>query len=437
MGRHRDKTPTNSPRPWRVARSSIIDRPARETRMYGLPRVAAILLLSSGCANEQQFRRIRTPPSVAIQSPEPLQEFRQGAGPLELSGTVVDTFDGPSRLSAAFVVDGGEPLPVEVGDDDRATLALDVDSLALGAHEIALVAVDSDGQEGSAAVEWTLLGALLPPDVLITAPLDGVVFFEGDEVSFRGQASDNNTDPDDLRFRWTSDLDGEIDGAITGGGESVAFTGSLSPGVHVVTLTVTDVDGLEGTDEVSLTVIEEVDPPQIVEAQVGDIVFSEILVNPQVVDDTLGEWIELFNTSGEVIDLDGYMFSDLDFDSYEIDDTILVEPGDYVVLCADMDPLVNGGVPCDGSFLRTELGGAGAVALGNAGDEVVLSRPDGVVIDQVVYTSTWFIPANAKGLDPLYLDADNNDDETMWCNQTSVIATGGEPGTPGQVNDPC
>jgi Lamin Tail Domain/Bacterial Ig domain len=393
----------------------------------------------SGCATENIFRRIRVPPEAAIDVPVQGQEFRLGTGVLTFTGTAADSYTPPSRLSASWMVDGGEPLEAEVGDDDAVQLTFDPRGLALGDHELVLVVVDGDDQQASAEVGWRLLGEIEAPVVLITQPLDGAVFPAGDDITLRGQATDNNTDPDALEFVWSSSLDGEIDGAVSGGGESAAFSSALSVGTHVITLQVTDVDGLVGADEVTVTVEEPAyePPPAVVEAQVGDLVFNEIQVNPEVVDDIVGEWVELYNTSGGSIDLDGYSFHDLDYDSYTLAGTVIVEPGAFVVLCASVDPLLNGGIPCDAQFNRTQYGGSGSMALGNLGDEVVLSRPDGTVIDEVVYTSSWFAAAVAKGLDPEYLSADNNDDETNWCEQDTVIASGGEPGTPGEPNDPC
>jgi hypothetical protein len=257
----------------------------------------------------------------------------------------------------------------------------------------------------------------------------------GDEITFRGVATDNNTDPNALVFTWTSSIDGDIPGAISGGGQSVLFTSGLTLGTHDVTLSVADDDGEIGTDVVAVTIREADTPP--VEAEPGDLVFSELNVNPEVVEDMYGEWVELYNTSGSTIDLAGYAFHDLDYDTYTMT-SVLVSPHSYVVLCATMDPATNGGVEtCDGSFVRTEFGGAGSMALGNNGDEVVLSRPDDVVIDQVVYDGSWFTPGVATGLDPDELDAANNDDETMWCDQTSILGLATEPGTPGFENDQC
>ena len=106
----------------------------------------------------------------------------------------------------------------------------------------------------------------------------------------------------------------------------------------------------------------------------------------------------------------------------------------FVVLCADVSPASNGGVTCDGPFKRKS---ADALALGNGSDEVILSRSDGVVIDEVFYTQDWFSIGAAIGLDPDFLSADNNDTASNWCDQTTVTTSGGEPGTPGWENDPC
>jgi hypothetical protein len=317
-------------------------------------------------------------------------------------------------------------------------LVVDPAPLAHGEHLLELVAVDSDGEEGRDEVTWILDGALEPPVVTIETPGEGEVFVAGTEITFRGSAVDNNTEPGDLSFAWASEAAGALEGAISGEGQSVLFRSDLPIGVHRISLAVTDKDGEIGQDSVTIEILGELPPePEPVPAEAGDLVFSELHVNPEVVEDMFGEWVELYNTADHVLDLDGYAFHDLDLDSYTLVGPILVDPGDYVVLCANLDAATNGGVPCDGYFLRTEFGGFGSMALGNDGDEVVLTRPDGVIIDLVEYNGTWFTPATATGLDPDELGADNNDDETMWCDQTSVITTGGEPGTPGQINDQC
>jgi len=133
------------------------------------------------------------------------------------------------------------------------------------------------------------------------------------------------------------------------------------------------------------------------------------MVNPQAVDDELGEWVELYNTASHPIDI--------------------------VMLCADLDPTVNGGVPCDGWFLRSWNGGG--LALANGPYELMLSRPDGLEIDWLYYGDTWFTTAIAHGVTQAALDAGDNDASDVWCNQTTITPPMREPRTPGFVNDPC
>ena len=115
--------------------------------------------------------------------------------------------------------------------------------------------------------------------------------------------------------------------------------------------------------------------------------------------------------------------------------TIIVPANEYVVLCAELDPSRNGGVPCDAWFYRDWEGDG--LALANGTDELVLTRADGVEIDWLQYDSDWFETAVATGVDPDSLEGGANNDGANWCSQTTVMTSGGEPGTPGIENDHC
>lgn len=386
--------------------------------------------LWAACTPEKSINRILSPPEVSIETPTPDQRVRVGDDIL-FEGTVFDTFDTVDALEISWIVDGGARFaPTErIAARNQVTLALELDGLALGPHLLQLHAVDSDGMEGITGVPFVLDGAISAPTVSIDAPDTGSLFAPGEEITFRGSATDNNTEPDDLDFAWFSDREGPRPGAISGGGQSVLFEDALSPGTHLITLQATDRDGEVGEDRIEVS-IGELEGP----AQPGDLVFSELMIDPEVVDDERGEWVELYNTAGYAIDVGGYTFRDDDLDRFELEGPLVVAPHDTIVLCAEMDRARNGGVPCDGPFMRLT---SGALALGNSGDEVILERPDGVVIDRVVYARSWFRAGVAIGLDPDEIDADNNDTESDWCDQTTVITSGGEPGTPGRTNDPC
>lgn len=388
------------------------------------------LVALAGCASDTSLKRENHAPQVEITAPAEGETFRQGGGLVELRGLASDDYDPPQSLAIDLTVDTDAPDALAADADGAFGASLSVDDLPLGEVTLTVRVTDSDGETVDERVTIVVAGPEGAPTVQITAPEEGTSYTVGETVAFSGNATDLTTAADDLVFEWSSDRDGPLDGAISGGGESALLTAGLSTGTHVVTLTATDTDGELGSDSVTVTIEAEV-----VIAEPGDVVFSEMMVNPEVVDDELGEWVELFNTSDAPVDIGGYSFRDDDIDSWTLAGPLIVAAHDYIVLCADTDPTVNGGVPCDGYFLRDWTGGG--LALANGEDELVLSRADGVDIDWLHYDDTWYTIAVGLGLDPSQLDGEVNDDPTWWCDQVTLTAPMTEPGTPGTVNDPC
>ena len=395
----------------------------------------------TGCALDQSINRIPSPPQVTLDGPDDV--VRQDSGPISFLGTVRDLHDAPGDMELQWELDDARHpgLPEVADEDGEAVAELPSAGLDVGWHELKLIAIDSDGDYGWAWAEFEVAGPGGAPSVEITAPADGAVFLAGEQITFRGLAEDAATPADELRFLWESSLDGELGDGISDEGESVLFTDLLSEGTHEITLLAEDLDGEVGQDAISI-VIGERDPDdpnddEPVDAEPGDLVLSEFMVNPGVVYDVEGEWFELYNTSGSPIEIRGYTLRDEDYDEWLIDESMVIGPGEFFLVCANTNPAENGGVTaCDAGFLRPQLPPPG-LAFGNNGDELILVRPDGVEIDRLEYDAAWVKDAKATGVDPDFLDSDNNDVLSNWCVQTSVITSGGEPGTPGQMNDHC
>ena len=72
----------------------------------------------------------------------------------------------------------------------------------------------------------------------------------------------------------------------------------LSVGTHTVTASVTDSGGLQGSDQITVTV-DAVNPAG------GDLLLSEVLYDVSGTDDGL-EWVEIFNNDTVAIDLSGF-----------------------------------------------------------------------------------------------------------------------------------
>lgn len=414
-------------------------RPETHARPVGVCTAFAlwgVALAATACGTDTKITRLEDPPQAFIDGPTTDDLFRlQGPG-IPLAGRVSDSYDLPTELDAMWILPDGTEVEVEADAAGAVALEVPVDDYETGIHTFELFVVDTDGTSGRAQGTFEIQGPLGPPTVQITVPVTESTFPSGTSITFQGTGSDLTTPADDLAFEWSSDLDGVLSGAISADGSTVVVVPQLSDGEHIITLTATDADLEQGSDAIVVTIGDDgsgtVAPVE--EAQPGDVVFSEMMVNPESVDDEIGEWIELYNTSDYSVDLAGYSFHDDDIDIWILG-TIIVPPKEYAVLCADTNPATNGGVPCDAWFQRDWEGDG--LALANGPDELVLTRADGVEIDWLYYDDSWFTIAVATGVDPDHLNGGANNDGQHWCDQTTITAPMVEPGTPGYENDHC
>jgi hypothetical protein len=163
----------------------------------------------------------------------------------------------------------------------------------------------------------------------------------------------------------------------------------------------------------------------------GDLVISEIIQNPDAVLDGDGEWFEVHNPTGADLELMGSVISDLGADSHTIASSVVVPAGGYVVLGNNADTSTNGGIPVAYEYT--------AFNLANADDEVIITNPSAVIVDQVNYDGgpTFPDPTGASmNLDPGSLSATANDLGTNWCTATNALPSG-DLGTPGAANTVC
>lgn len=147
---------------------------------------------------------------------------------------------------------------------------------------------------------------------------------------------------------------------------------------------------------------------------VTDLVITEVMYDsPEVGLDVL-EFIEIQNVGDETIDLEGVYFSK--GIEYSFPDMIL-EPGNYVVLCADAAAFqLNFGLDA----IEWTSGW-----LENTGEEIELTDPNGFIIDYFEYENESPWPLNAAGLgssitlcDPL----SDNSDPANWSDSNEFLA---------------
>ena len=109
-----------------------------------------------------------------------------------------------------------------------------------------------------------------------------------------------------------------------------------------------------------------------------ELVINEIMHNPEVSNDVDGEWIEITNISDTEINLNGFLLHDNDQDMHIIsDNNLVIHPDSFIVLGSNANSSLNGGINIDYEY--TDF------TLSNLWDEVILSHPNGMIIDEVYY----------------------------------------------------
>lgn len=170
--------------------------------------------------------------------------------------------------------------------------------------------------------------------------------------------------------------------------------------------------------------------------QVGSVLITEFLYNPVKTDDSKGEYIEIYNTTDQALDIAGWVLDDGASEVAKIapDGGVLwIEPQGFLVLGRTDDEFLNGGIPVDYVY-------GSKVSLGENVDRIRLVW-NGVVIDQVEYViGTTFPKADGRSLslDPSFFDFELNDEGEAWCptGDDHPLALG-DFGTPGEMNPEC
>ncbi len=169
----------------------------------------------------------------------------------------------------------------------------------------------------------------------------------------------------------------------------------------------------------------------------GELVITELLINPTTGDDNYCEYIEVYNAGTGSIDLSRMVTADDDSSTGAVSDTLVVAAGDYALIAksdsatwaTECATLATAFTP-DGYY-------GNSPSIANTGDPLLIKRPDGTTIDEIpTHTGgdSWSLNGDSTP------DATTNDSTGSWCESTTEIATDGthtDYGTPGAPNDSC
>ncbi len=161
-------------------------------------------------------------------------------------------------------------------------------------------------------------------------------------------------------------------------------------------------------------------------ASEGDVIISEIMPDPDAVSDADGEYIELFNTTGQSISIDGWAISDAGGSPSSISQ-VTIPAGGFVVLCRNATTSENGGIDCADSF---------SSAVNNGTETITLQDGNGDTVNQITYdlnSGNWPDPTGAS-LEYTGAPGDDNSMESHW--QKATTRTGDFAGDGGDFGSP-
>ena len=120
----------------------------------------------------------------------------------------------------------------------------------------------------------------------------------------------------------------------------------------------------------------------------AEIIINEIMNNPSIVIDAMGEWFELYNNEESPISLEGWRISDEHDppeDQFIIDVDLIIPPKGYVVLGNNADFETNGGIIVDYEYSNLDFSlfnGEDAILLQSQKTDNVWSLRDAVIWSQ-------------------------------------------------------
>ncbi|HEX6037389.1 DNA/RNA non-specific endonuclease, partial [Longimicrobium sp.] len=164
------------------------------------------------------------------------------------------------------------------------------------------------------------------------------------------------------------------------------------------------------------------------------LVISELMANPAgTVQDSLGEYVEVYNAGAFAVNLRNYAVRD-NGGSTTIGADVIVPAGGYAVLGRSVDPAKNGGITVDYAYTATIGTTSSNLQFSNSGaDRFVIRAPTGVIADSVSYTSSGTVAKNGVARELTDVSLDNVAvDGASWTDATNVYdATNNNRGTPG------
>lgn len=173
------------------------------------------------------------------------------------------------------------------------------------------------------------------------------------------------------------------------------------------------------------------------ELEEGDLIFTEFMIDNENLYDFRGEWIEIFNTTNDYIDIYGLRIErqpDGDYANlgrFVVDDHVFIEPHSTLVFAHRYFPHLNGGLSqIDYLYNYNEM------KLTNI--ETLKMIGGGTVLDEITWDKSWpHKIGRSLVLDIDKMERGGSDSVNHWCYAINPYGNVGEYGTPGSLNPQC
>jgi hypothetical protein len=176
-------------------------------------------------------------------------------------------------------------------------------------------------------------------------------------------------------------------------------------------------------------------PLDVQSAEPGDVVITEVMINPAAVADHVGEWVEVYVPGNRDVDLDGMFLKSKTGSAGEIigtvDYTAIVPGGGWAVIARRDEQ----------NFASPEISpiaywGQDPGLDDDDGEQISIIGSKGTLDQTYSMGQAEADEGVAWQLDPSSLEAIRNDTPTAWCSAVTEMDNG-DLGTPGTINDLC
>lgn len=159
-----------------------------------------------------------------------------------------------------------------------------------------------------------------------------------------------------------------------------------------------------------------------------NIIISEFMADPDAVNDSEGEWFEIYNASDITVNINGWIIKDLGSDDQPIESSssLVFQSGEFLVLADNSNSSINGGVNVDYEYP--------SYTLTNSDDEIIIYLSDGTTeVDRIEYgISGWPSVPSGASLAFTGNPSDDNNIGSNWIESTTIWSgSAGDKGSPG------